>query len=115
MTEPRTMTGTYGQIHQALQEAATHHPGLTAADVRVLVAIHEHGGEILSHPLANAAVIVDTQVRRSSLTLRALGLIRADSGPGTTRPRRGTQARFTTTPAGRDLAARALTAANWPA
>lgn len=102
-----TATATYGRFHDALLSIAHEH-GLVPFDVRMLVALHERGGEGRSDELERDMVVEGSAIRRSSLTLRKARLVTADAGHGTRRPKRGVRARYELTPAGRAIAVRVL-------
>jgi hypothetical protein len=97
------LTRAYSQLHRALVDAArTEH--LTPTDVRLLVAIHERGGQARTDELAADLCCEGTAVRRSVGALRGFWLKASAEGGGKTRP--GVQTVLTLTTAGRRLVER---------
>lgn len=105
------ITDTYARAHESFR-AVAQDASVLPADVRVLVALHEVGGEARTDELEDRLLSNPTAIRRSSITLRREGLILADAGPGTTRTRRGTRARLSLTAAGADIARQAVALAS---
>ena len=105
-----TATETYSRLHEALSDEAAS-IGLTPWDVRILLALHERGGEGRTDELEGELLCCSSQIRRSSLPLRAARFITADAGKGTRAPKRGTRARLVLTAKGRVSAQRVLAAA----
>lgn len=106
-TEGTTLTASYARTHDAFLSVAQD-TGLKPFDVRVLVALHDRGGSGRTDHLEREMWDGGPAIRRSSLTLRTRGLIRADAGEGTSRPKRGVRARYTLTAKGRGYAQRLL-------
>lgn len=102
-----TVTASYSVAHDVLRETARRQR-LVLFDIRLLLAIHERGGVGRTDELALELSGDAAGVRRSSLALRATGLIRADAGPGTSRTKRGTRARLVMTGDGAALAREVL-------
>lgn len=81
-----SVTDDYGLTHNAFLSVAAAH-GITPSDVRLLVALQERDGEGDTLDVQLDGHMNATQVRRSSLTLRQIGLIDvAASDGGETRP-----------------------------
>lgn len=76
-----TITASYSRAHQAFAEVAAEH-GLGAFDVRVLVALQDHGGDAYQGRLADALVCDRAAVRRALRTLAENRLVRRYVGSG---------------------------------
>lgn len=102
-----SVTGIYGVAHEAFMRVAREHK-ICPSDVRVLVALAEHG-PLRSDHIAIRATLNDSQVRHSAGALRRRDLVLAESsdekgGP----PRQGVRFRLTLTAGGRSIAQLAL-------
>lgn len=95
-------TETYGTVHNVLLNASATY-GVKPHSLRMLLAIAERGGtfEGASHKYVGALGSNATTIRRSSLELRAAGLITSTS-------KRGVGMRLALTLKGRDLSAAML-------
>lgn len=111
MSESVTVTAMYAHAHDAFATVARASL-LKPFDLRVLVAIHEHGGSRRTDQLEADMQCDSSAIRRSYPVLWIRDLLTADAGEGTPRPKRGTNTRLTLTDDGRDLARLALLLAN---
>ena len=105
-----TVTAVYSHANEAFNAIARAHR-LVPFDVRLLVALHERGGEGRTDELEVDMQTEGTAIRRSYPPMAARRLLAADAGSGTTRPKRGVRTRLTLTTAGRNVALAALTRA----
>lgn len=102
-----SVTAAYAATHDAFTSVAEFER-LVAFDVRLLVAIADRGGSGRTDELQRDMLAHGSAIRRSSMTLRARGLVRATACDGTPTPKRGVRARLTLTERGEAVAGRAL-------
>lgn len=102
-----TATEQYSRLHASIADVACQE-GLVPFDVRILVALEERGGEARTDELEAEMRSEGTGIRRSYPTLVVLGLVWADAGEGTNRPKRGTRTRLVLRAKGVHLARRVL-------
>ena len=100
-----TTTEAYSRTHHALACAAREN-GLTPTDVRVLVALHDRGGEGRTGELYEEMFDEGTMIRRASLALRKRRFIAVRAADGSPRPKRGVQAVYRLTARGETVALR---------
>lgn len=106
-----SITATYSHAHEAFVTIARS-KDLMPFDLRVLVALKERGGVGRTDELEVELQCEGSAVRRSYPILVERGLVTADAGEGTLRPKRGVRARLQLTRPGHVLAGAALERAN---
>lgn len=101
------MTATYSRLHRSFQSATAKSFGLTTIHVRVLVAIHDLGGQAVRSDLIEDAIGSDSMVRRALLQLYASKLATGVGVDGRER-RTGVRTVVSLTPTGRTIALAAI-------
>lgn len=102
-----TTTASYAATHDAFISVAERER-LIPFDVRLLVALADRGGRGRTDELERDMLTHGSAIRRSSMTLRARGLVRATAADGGPTPKRGVRVRLTLTARGARVAQRAL-------
>src|SRR5262245_54789271 len=106
-----SVTETYSHAHEAFEVVARAND-MAPFDMRLLVAIHERGGEARTDELEVDLQACGSAIRRSYPNLWVRGLLKADAGEGTFRPKRGVNTRLTLKASGTRLAVAAIDRAN---
>lgn len=106
-----SITAAYSLAHESFVTLSRAND-LMPFDLRLLVALEERGGSGRTDEIEVELQCEGSAVRRSYPMLERRGLLTADAGEGTLRPKRGTRSRLTLTAYGRDLARAVIQRAN---